>query len=642
MSNFSLHNEVAHNGANLSSTSCYPLQLAPPASSWYSSSAAVYLSWLVSLCCLFGSVAFFLWSRRRLPSGANGIAPTGEEDTIVPDALPFQLLLSPPPTPSRRQTSEALLSPRAVYWHYEDDEEEYERMKSALLAPAPAPTHKRSPSPLLTSFSPATYSSHQAPLPAILPEQGTTFSSPSARLAIHIASHLPLSTLLCEVSALNSSWRYSLYRHPLSHLAFVHLPPVCVHRSEKSITIDGQLIDVSNTPSYFASSSVSLSSTAATLLSSTLRFLPHIHYRSSLSLSSALTTIIPALCTLSQLRWLRLDDERAEVLLHLVMKVRRELQGLEVVSDVSRTDARMIRRALQSVVDRPLVHLALTHTLADAFLYRMTTLKPSPVIANTLESIQLTFKRSSLYPVNADAQLRQLAAIPRLRLLHLAFTSPAQYQPSLTGWCALANLSSLTHLVCPLFSSQQLTLLSTLPSLTSLHFTPYVWCAVPSLSPLLSLSSLQALTLDVSLPSLDSLLLFPSSLSFLSVSLSAETRANNTSWMKRLLSWQGLTGLKWLEVVGTAYACDETAVEVLTVVGDGRVGDIKGGRMVCDRLQRLCLRGGVSALWSDRVRAGLTRRFGVCDERNREGVRWWTEEAVWRRANGLPPSRVDT
>ena len=172
-------------------------------------------------------------------------------------------------------------------------------------------------------------------------------------------------------------------------------------------------------------------------------------------------------------------------------------------------DARMIRRALQSVIDRPLIHLALTHTLADAFLYRMATLKPPPVMTSTLESVHMTLKRSSLYPVNPDPQLQQLAALPRLRLLHLSFTSPAQYQPTLTGWCALANLGSLTHLVCPLFSSQQLTLLSTLPVLTSLHFTAYPWCAVPSLAPLLSLSSLQSLTLDASLPSLDSVLLFP-------------------------------------------------------------------------------------------------------------------------------------
>jgi len=305
----------------------------------------------------------------------------------------------------------------------------------------------------------------------------------------------------------------------------------------------------------------------------------------------------------------------------------------------------MIRRALQSIVDRPLVHLALAHTLADAFLYRMATLKPSPVIANTLESVQLTFKRSSLYPLNADAQLQQLSTLPRLRLLHLAFTLPAQYQPSLTGWCALGNLSSLTHLVCPLFSSQQLTLLSTLPSLTSLHFTHYVWCAVPSLSPLLTLSSLRALTLDVSLPSLDSVLLFPSTLTFLSISLSAETKQNNTAFVKRLLTWHALSGLRYLEVVGTAYSCDEVAMDALTVAeavdGSIRGSDIKGGSLVCDRLERLCLRGGLSALWSERARDGLTRRFGVWDERNRDGVRWWTEEAVWRRANGLPPSRAD-
>ena len=462
-----------------------------------------------------------------------------------------------------------------------------------------------------------------------------------------MASHLPLSTLLCELSALNSAWRYALYRHPQSWMAFAWLGVVVVDRSDRHITIDGHGIDISNTPSYFSSASISLSSTAATLLSSTLRFLPHVAYRSSLSLSSALTTIIPAVCSLSQLRWLRLDDERPEVLLHIVMQVRKELQGLEVVADVSRTEARLIRRALQSIIDRPLVHLALTHTLADAFLYRMATLKPPPVIAGTLESVALTFKRSSLYPVNPDAQLQQLASLPRLRLLQLGFTSPAQYQPSLTGWCALVNLASLTHLVCPLFSSQQLTLLSTLPSLTSLHFTPYVWCSVPSLSPLLSLSSLQSLTLDVSLPSLDSVLLFPSSLSFLSVSLSAETKANNTAWLKRLLSWPGLTGLRWLEIVGTAYACDESATDdllpppVLPSPADP-TAPTASPPTVSDRLELLCLRGGVSALWSERVRDGLTRRFGVWDERNREGVRWWTEEAGWRRAKGLPPLRVDT
>ena len=127
-----------------------------------------------------------------------------------------------------------------------------------------------------------------------------------------------------------------------------------------------------------------------------------------------------------------------------------------------------------------------------------------------------------------------------------------------------------------------------------------------SLSPLLSLSSLRALTIDVSLPSLDSLLLFPSSLCFLSVSLSAETKANNTAWTKRLLSWNGLTGLRWLEVVGTAYACDETAVEVLTTAPEStRTSDIKGGSLVCDRLQRLCLRGGVSVLWSERVQSAF-------------------------------------
>ena len=621
MSTFPFSDDLAPAAGPHTAATCYPQLLPPsvPPSTWLTS-PAVQLSLLLSTVCLLCAVIYLLWSR---PRSSSATPP------------PFQLVLSAPPSPLHRTPSETLLSPRAVIWHDDDEEEEYERLKATLLAPA-ATKHKRTPSPLLTSFSPATYTPY---FPPQLPDEGTTFSSPPPRLAIHIASHLPLSTLLCELSALNSSWRYALYRHPLSYLAFVHLPPVCIHRSEKYITIDGQAIDISNTPSYFASSSVSLSSTAATLLSSTLRFLPHLHYCSSLSLSSALTTIVPAVCSLSQLRWLRLDDERSEVLLHVVMKVRRELQGLEVVADVSRSDARLIRRALQSVVDRPLVHLALAHTLADAFLYRMATLKPSPVIANTLESVQLTFKRSSLYPLNADAQLQQLSTIPALRFLHLAFASPAQYQPSLTGWCALGNLSSLTHLVCPLFSTQQLTLLSTLPSLTSLHFTPYVWCAVPSLSPLLSLSSLQSFTLDVSLPSLDSLLLFPPSLCFLSVSLSAETKANNTSWLKRLLGWHGLAGLKWLEIVGTAYACDETAIDALTTAVSSVDSE---DSLVCERLERLCLRGGVSVLWSERVKVGLTRRFGVWDERNRDGVRWWTEEAMWRRANGLPPSRVDT
>ena len=283
--NFSLSDALHQAPPSCSSTVPQP----PPP---WSASTAVLLPLVVCVICLLCTVIYLLWSRPRSP-------PT--------PAMPFQLMLSAPPSPIRRTPSEALLSPRAVIWHHDDEEEEYERLKASLQPPTNG-HHRRVPSPLHTSFQPSTY----APFfPPLLPDEGTTLAAPPARLAIHIASHLPLSTLLCEMSALNSSWRYSLYRHPYSCLAFANLLPVVVDRSDRHITIDGHDIDISNTPSYFSSSSISLSSTAATLLSSTLRFLPHVHYRSTLSLSSALTTIIPAVCSLSQLRWLRLDGRAA-------------------------------------------------------------------------------------------------------------------------------------------------------------------------------------------------------------------------------------------------------------------------------------------------------------------------------------------
>ena len=548
--------------------------------------------------------------------------------------------LYPPPSPT---PTSPLLSPSPdspVRWHAEDSAEDLpspskseEEEHKESLPPSSAPPSPTQPSLPTSTVAP---SSHSLPIDFPLPSAASSFTSLPPLLILRLAAHLPLPSLLCSLSPLNSHWRRALYRHPSSFLAFAHLPLLSLHRTPQAVLLNGRPLHLSHTPRYFPPTT-SLSATAAALLSSTLRFCPRLSYHSDSPLSSALTSILPAITRLPYLRHLLLHaTPLAPALTSVLAHWPLSAAGLDVSSD-ERGDARLLRSALSLLLALPLVHLGLQHSLADALLQRLdrsSKASPPPPLASSLESLRLALKRSLLYPQSPDAQLAQLRRLPHLRALSLDFARPALYQPTLAGWAALAALPALTHLEAPLLSAQQVTMVAALPQLRSLHLRPYDWCPPAAMAALGVLGGLEALVVEPPLPTLAPLLTL-GRVRYLAVAVAAEARHGNGVEVRQMLGWGGMRTLEALKVRGTAYALEEAACEELRGRGRGEGGEGEGGGTVGGRLKRLCLDGGLALLWSEGMRAALTRRFGVWDERNAEGVQRDTPLYELRAMHGL-------
>ena len=486
------------------------------------------------------------------------------------------------------------------------------------ISQSPPPTFPLSPSSLFpSSLSPAD--------PSI-----PSFSHPPSLLVLTTASYLPLPLLLTRLSLLSSSWRASLYRLPSSPAAFAHLR-LSVHRSPRAVTIEGRPIDASHQPSYFTSASSSLSSTLSTLLSTTLRYVPSVQYVSLCPLSAALTTVVPALTSMPRLSSLTLHVIPLAAPLTHVLQHAHALTSLDLLNDERPTDVRLLRSAMAALLHRPLIHLRLVHSLADAFLHSLRhPSSPPPLLLSHLQSLRVTLKRSAVYPHTPDVQMGVIGRLRLVRHLSVDFTKAAGYQPTLEGWCALSG-TALAHLEVQPLTAVQLGVVAGL-GVRSLRLREYAWGTV-GLASVGAMAGLQALELDFAVPSLAPIMGL-GGLRMLGLTLAPETRAANAAEVRRLLAWRGLQALVALKVRGTPYACDEQPWEAVAV-GE-REEEEDGPQPVSSRLQRLCLDGGMAALWSEGTRKALTARFGVWDERNVDAVHRGTPLHTWRTEHGLP------
>ena len=190
----------------------------------------------------------------------------------------------------------------------------------------------------------------------------------------------------------------------------------------------------------------------------------------------------------------------------------------------------------------------------------------------------------------------------------------------------------------PLFTAEQMGVVGGLRRLRSLELRGYAWAPPSAVAGIGGLGRveglgawgfLEALEVGFALPTWGGLLGLRG-LRYLGVQLAAESKHGNGVEVRRLLGWEGLGRLEALKVRGTAHACEEAAWEGVT----GQ-GGVEGEVTVGGRLKRLCLDGGLALLWSEGMKAALTRRFGVWDERNVEGVQWGTPLSEFKAEYGL-------